>query len=357
MYRRNTVMVLVCLVFLVASYATGQAYSIKQAVAEPGQTDLLAPHAEVQKNDSDISVASSTTKPVKKKTRRIIRKVYKKRIMKVRPNAYRTWGSAPGYRGRPRAILPGHGSSRWEAGAEVLFARAKGKVTHITDTFGGGFAANERTEVDLNDQLKVPEHPVIGTYWMAYRFNPKWALRYQITPFEITGGGFANSRFSFGDNTNTFGSGQELQVKWERNYHRLGLAYDPIRSQRARVTVVGEFVKMDDKLTLVQVGCCSDRFDSDLNMGLFGLEFERALKTGRYCNTLSLECKAAVAFGDEAFGSDLSSGLSYRISLNSGRWGYVKGGYRFISYKKNYNDYKKWDTAMEGGFLQMGLIF
>jgi hypothetical protein len=357
MYRRNTVMVLVCLGLLLASFATGQAYTIKQAVAEPGQNDLLAPHAEVDKSDSDISLASTDQKPKTKRTRRVIRKVYHRRIMKVKPRSWAAWDPSRGYQTRPAAILPGYGSSRWEAGAEVMFARAKGKVTHVTDRLGGGFAANERTEVDLNDQLKVPEHPVIGTYWMAYRFNPKWALRYQVTPFEITGNGYANSRFSFGTNTNTFGSGQEVQVKWERNYHRLGLAYDPIRSQRARVTVVGEFVKLDDKLSLVQVGCCSDRFDSDLNMGLFGLEFERALKTGKYCNTLSLECKAAVAFGDEAFGSDLSSGLNYKISLNSGRWGYVKGGYRFVSYKKNYNDYKKWDTALEGGFLQMGLIF
>jgi len=39
-------------------------------------------------------------------------------------------------------------------------------------------------------------------------------------------------------------------------------------------------------------GYGGDAFDHSLNMGMAGLEFERCLKTGRYCNTLSLECKA-----------------------------------------------------------------
>lgn len=358
MYRRNTTIVLVCLGLFIAFSAAAQAYSIKQAVAKPDQQDLLAPQADVSESNPDTSIDEPIRQVAKAKSKRVVRKVRYRRIMKVRPRAYSKWNSPYNYNynSSARALLPGNGSKRWEAGAEVMFARAKGTVTYITDRLGG-FAVNERPEVDLNDQLKVPEHPVIGTFWMSYRIHPRWALKYQITPFEINGDGNATNNFSFGTNTNNFGSGQEVSVKWARQYHRIGLAYDPIRTHKARITVLGEYVRLDDRLDLVQVGCCSDRFDSDLNMGLFGLEFERALKTGRYSNTLSLECKAAVAFGDEAFGSDLSSGLAYRISLNSGRWGYVKGGYRYITYKKNFSDYKKWDTALEGGFLQMGLIF
>ncbi|MGO9570164.1 MAG: hypothetical protein ACLP5H_21755 [Desulfomonilaceae bacterium] len=62
-------------------------------------------------------------------------------------------------------------------------------------------------------------------------------------------------------------------------------------------------------------------------------------------------------FATDAHGSDVSTGLKYSVPMNSGRWGYVKGDYRYLTYKQNYGDARMVDTAMDGGFLQMGFVF
>jgi hypothetical protein len=135
------------------------------------------------------------------------------------------------------------------------------------------------------------------------------------------------------------------------------MVYEPVRTYTSRISVFGDYVRIDDKLTLINPNCCGDTMDTDLNMGMAGIEFEKCLKTGRLCNTLSLECMAGVAFGDEAFGSDVMTGVKYSIPMNNGRWGYVKGGYRFSTYKKKFSDVRMIDTAMEGAVLQMGFVF
>jgi len=53
--------------------------------------------------------------------------------------------------------------------------------------------------------------------------------------------------------------------------------------------------------------------DNDLNMGMAGWNLKKCIKTSRLCNTLSLDCRAGVAFGDEGYGSDVSTGLKYSI--------------------------------------------
>ena len=87
------------------------------------------------------------------------------------------------------------------------------------------------------------------------------------------------------------------------------------------------------------------------------MEFHQGLRTARFRNALSLECRASATFLDEAFGSDIMTGLRYTIPMGCGRWGYVGGGYRYINFKKGYSDFKRIDTTLEGGYLKMALVF
>ena len=68
-------------------------------------------------------------------------------------------------------------------------------------------------------------------------------------------------------------------------------------------------MRINERLGVFQPGCCGSPMDNDLNMGLVAFEFEKCLKQTRMCNTLSLQCGAGVAFGDDGFGSDVSTGL------------------------------------------------
>jgi hypothetical protein len=281
-----------------------------------------------------------------------IYKVKPDKIVKCRPPEGYVAGTVLDRFG-PECVLPVVRYKGWELSAEALYARTKGKVRFVRGTF---FAGPEGLrDVDMNSDMGLPEHQWIGSFAAAYRFNPVWSLRYSIMPLVMDDTGTSGRTFTFG-NTSHF-SLANTKTKWERIYHRIGLSYDPIRTVSSRVSVFGDYVRINERLTVIQPGCCGDHMDNDLNMAMAGLEFEKCLKTSRLCNTLSLECKAGVAFGDDAIGADISTGLKYSIAMNSGRWGYVKGGYRLVTYKKKSSDFNQIDTSLEGGFVQMGLVF
>ena len=276
------------------------------------------------------------------------------RIMKCKPLFKGAAGSPNSLWGfRSDCILPMAQHKGWEANADVFFARIKGKARFATGTFGyAGFGLDD---IDLNSDLAVPGHGVVGTYSIAYRFQPNWRVMYSIMPMVINGSGQPGRSVVWGNTT--FSPSQNLSVKWERLQQTVALVYDPLMTGSSRLSLFGGYLRINERLGVFQPGCCGSPMDNDLNMGLVAFEFEKCLRQTRMCNTLSLQCGAGVAFGDDGFGSDASTGLKYTIPLNSGRWGYVKAGYRFMSYKKKYSDVKAFDTAMEGGFLQMGVVF
>lgn len=256
------------------------------------------------------------------------------------------------------SLLPILKPRGWELDAQALFARTRGKAIYLNNSFGAGFLGSN-PEVDFNTAMGIPDHAVVGSFTAKYRFRPNWSLRYSILPMEIRGGGSGLNGFQFG--TWNASTGQNLKSKWERLYQQIGLVYDPIRTPTSRVGIFAEYVRINERISVLQQGAGAGTgnaiFDNDLNMAMVGVELEKLLKVTRYSNTLSLECKAGVAFYDDAFGSDLSTGLKYSVPLNNGRSGFLKGGYRYLTFKKSYSDVKMIDTAMDGGFLEMGFIF
>lgn len=355
MNLRTLSTLLVCLVFLVTLFVgSASAWHFQQAAFADNREDVLAPQATQTpqqfsaKHIVKVKPASNMRPIVKVKP---ITKV--RHIVKCRPvQGYGALSQVLGI--RPLCRLPIPRKRGWELDAEALFARTKGKVRYARGTFGT-FAFQSQRDVDLNGDMGLPDHATVGTFSAAYRFRPRWAFRYSIMPLVMNGGGQVNSSFTFGNTQYT--SGTNTRVKWERLYQRMGIVYDPIRTYSSRVSIFGEYVRIDDKLSLVNAGFSGDTMNNDLNMAMAGLEFEKCLKTTRFLSTLSLECKAGVSFLDDAVGADLSTGLKYSIPLNSGRWGYLKGGYRYLTYKKGYSDVRLVDTTLEGGFVQAGLVF
>ncbi len=334
MLRLKRAMLLVCLMvgsLLFAGYAS--AWEFKPAAFAEKLEDQAAP-AMVQKQ--------------------VISKVKPKRIVKCKPTVTEwTVKAIP-----VDCILPMAGQRGWQMNAQAMFARTKGKLRYYTGAYGwGGWGYNTSPDVDMNDALGLPEHQVIGTYSISYRFQPSWAVRYSIMPI-VQDGTPGNTSFAFGTNLNTWGGwGNNNRSKWERLYQRVGLIYDPVRSYNSRISVFGDYVRVDDKISVIRTGCCGDTMNNDMNMAMVGVEIEKCLKTTPRLNTLSLECKAGVSFLDDAVGSDISTGLKFSVPMNNGRWGYLSGGYRYASLNKKYSDAKLIDTVMEGGYVQMGVIF
>ena len=343
MYSRTTCMLLVCLMFFLAAFATSaSAWNLAQAAfVEPKQEQTASAAVQPQAKPEAKAKAITKVKPAK-------------RIVKCRPV---DMGYSPTFAlgGPATCLLPFERPRGWSASAEAIYARTKGKVR-----FWQGYYAtyNAYDNVDLNSDLGVPDHNVVGSFAIKYRFTPSWSVRYAFMPMTVDSSGTSSHSFNFGS-LNVFAAGQTTKVKWERLYHRIGLVYEPIRTLASRVSVFGEFVKLEDKIQVSQPGMmqASSTMDNDFNMAMAGIECEKCLKTTASCSTLSLECSAAVAFGDSGVGSDMSTGLKFSIPLNNGRWGFVKGGYRYVTYKKKYSDAKMIDTCLDGGFVQMGSVF
>ncbi|MEJ2717761.1 MAG: hypothetical protein P8182_11565 [Deltaproteobacteria bacterium] len=333
MLRRKPHTLLVCLLFLITVFAADAlGYSIKQASAVNCPEDYFAP-----------------TMPRYK----AITKVKPHPILKVRPFGEAWSGTTSGKLGRALCCLPRPKTKGWELSAEVIFARTKGKIRYNRGQYWGGYYGNASPDLDLNSNLGIPDHNAVASMTVAYRFRPHWSVRYSLMPMEVTGTG--------GNMLNQAYYSQGLNVKWQRLYHRVGLLYDPVRTYRARISLFGDYVRVDEKISGIWGTCVTcpggggDTYDHALNMAMAGLEFERCLKAGRWGNYLSCDCKAGIAFLDKAFGSDITAGLKCTIPMGKGRWGYIGGGYRFITFKKGYSEVEQIDTAIEGGFLKMGI--
>ncbi|MFH1116703.1 MAG: hypothetical protein V1792_22535, partial [Pseudomonadota bacterium] len=314
MKSRNLAMALVCLVFAATiGAADAAALTFKHASFNQPQEDLFAPKASVP---SPTATSHAAMVPVKK----FIYKVKPKDIVKCRPQAaYDPTMQQPYPAGR-LCILPISRPKGWEINAEALFARIKGRVRYMRGNYAYGWSYQYANDVDLNNDLGVPEHGVVPEFSATYRFRPNWALRYSIMPMSLENTTNSNRSFVFGsDQFNTY---QNAKVKWERLVQHAGIVYDPVKTYRSRISIFTDYVRIDDKLSFINPGCCGDTWDEAMNMGMAGLEFEKCLRTGNRFNTLSLVCKAGIGFLDEALGSDVMTGLKYSIPLNNGRWGY-----------------------------------
>lgn len=339
MTRSKPRMLLVCLLFVLTVVAVdARAWEYRQAALATGQEDLASPPT--------VTTPAPPAKP--------IQKVKVKEIVKCRPPAGFPSSGLLSYGSFGDSVLPITRPRGWEFTAEAIFARAGGKARLVRGVLSYVPFGND--EVSLTKDIGIPEHNnVVPSFSATYRFRPQWALRYSIMPFVIEGTNQPSRSFNWGTTTHGFAS--STRSKWERIDQRIGLVYDPIRTYSTRVSVFGEYMRVNERLTLIQVGCCGDSLDNDLNMAMAGLEMEKSLRTSRECNTLSLECRAGVAFGDGGLGSDLSTGLKYSIPMNNGRWGFIKGGYRYLSLNKKFSDAKLIDTTLDGGFVQMGVVF
>ncbi len=287
-----------------------------------------------------------------------------KAITKVKPQPVVKTRPAFGFQQRAQALaqerllqcpLPTLRFRGWELDAQAMFARTRGKLTFWNSQFGFSTSWNQQPEIDFNSAMGIPDHSVVGTFSARYKFKPRWSVKYLITPTVINGSGNPGTWFQFG-------AGQSLQSKWERLSQQIGLVYDPILTPTSRVGIFADYVRIRERVRFGNNGWSGSTFggsafDNDLDMAMAGIEMEKLVKVTRSCSTFSCECKAGVAFLDDAFGADLSTGLKYSVNLNNGRSGYLKGGYRYLTYKKGYSDTKMIDVAMDGGFVEMGFLF
>jgi hypothetical protein len=96
-------------------------------------------------------------------------------------------------------------------------------------------------------------------------------------------------------------------------------------------------------------------WDENTSLATAGIEFNKCLRNYRG-NTLAISLKGSVSFLDDHLGYDAEAALRYIIPIRRGRFGFIKGGYRYAQLKKE-RDAHLFSTTMDGAFLQVGFLF
>ena len=99
----------------------------------------------------------------------------------------------------------------------------------------------------------------------------------------------------------------------------------------------------------------SATYERHEDVAVTGDEFEKCLKNYRG-NTLALSGKGPIAFLNDSIGYNAEAALSYLIPIKTGRFGFVKGGYRYAYLKKD-RPARMFNTSLDGPFVEVGFLF
>jgi len=247
---------------------------------------------------------------------------------------------------------PSHTQGQFSADATVLFARLRGSVSKA----GYMFAGTQPEKVDFTDHLKLGGggKPMF-TVSAMYQFQPRWAIRYSFSPVSMEATGSPDHSFTF--RGQTFTSGTNIRSKWERMEHRAGLVFNVNKTVNSVASIYADWMYIQDRLSISQVGggaFPTVQFDDDKSLAVVGIEIDKCL-TNLRGTTLALSCKGGVAFLGDQFGYEAEAGLKYLVPVRHGSFGYIKGGYRYATLKKDVH-FESFSTTMDGAFIQAGFF-
>jgi hypothetical protein len=249
-------------------------------------------------------------------------------------------------------ILPMRLPGQWELSTQFFFARVGGTVKWPATTT----VAVTTSEADFTSQLGIPAHTTFYEYTARYQFRPHWALHYSIMPFQRKDSTTVGDPFHFG--SRDFTTGSAVHTEWDFVYQRVGLIYQPIVSPCIIVSLFNYWLYNDERLRVAD-DICNDQgttLDRSRHMVMSGIEVQKCIKTLPNGATFSCDNRFGIGYLDDTLILDIQTGLQLTIPFIPGKWGYAKGGYRFIKFEEDRSDLTL-KAVMEGGFVEIGLIF
>ncbi|MCL5124180.1 MAG: hypothetical protein M1511_06740 [Deltaproteobacteria bacterium] len=250
-------------------------------------------------------------------------------------------------------ILPAPAKGQFTTGPWVWFGTIKGEARRGV----GGPNATPGSKVDFHDNLGFGQNAT--TIWgfdAKYQLRPRFGLRYSFMPMKMESKYTTPASFTFANQL--FASGTLIESKWERYQHRAGVTFNLSNNPSSRTSIFAEWMYLQDKLHISSaVGGATTPvvWDDTRNVAVVGAEFDKCLKNF-HGNSLNLSCKADVLFLNDCFGFDAETALNYMIPIKTGRFGFIKGGYRYSYFQKD-NTRDLFDTSIGGVFIQVGFLF
>jgi len=246
---------------------------------------------------------------------------------------------------QPPCILPRRGCRQFELSVQAFFARVKGRVHFPSVWFG-----ISHPDVDFNDGVGFPSWKTLLEYSAWCQFRPNWAVYYSRMPIHIESH-YVNPRLP----------GTVFNSKWDFIYQRLGLLYTPIRTCSGNISIFGGWVFNDSRLQLANANHCAINstctLDRTRHMAQTGIELQKCIRT--LCNggTLTCDSRVGMSYLDGTVVLDVQASLRYSVPMNCGRWGYARGGFRYLNFREDRNDLSVDSVTFEGGFVEAGLVF
>jgi hypothetical protein len=247
--------------------------------------------------------------------------------------------------------LPVPTKGQFWMGPKITWARIDGEARRGLD-----LGTNVQSSiVDFDDHLGLSRSGHMRWSIEAmYQLRPRWGIRYSFTPLSVSATTFPKSAFSFAGQT--FASGTQIQSRWDRAEHRAGLVFNINRTTGSQTNLFADWLNVSDRLSVSSAGLTAPaKWDDTKNLAMLGLEFDKCLRNYQG-NTLAISGKGGIAFLSDTIGYEAEAALSYLIPIRTGRFGFVKGGYHYASFKKDKGN-EMLRTTVDGPFLQMGFLF
>lgn len=254
-----------------------------------------------------------------------------------------TWG--------PDCCLPMPAKGQFVVGPRVNFMRVRGEVRRGLD-----IGVIPASTVDFDDQLGLEKSgKPVWSIEAYYQFRPRWGIRYSFMPMVMESTASPKTGFTFMGTS--FAALTPINTKWEHYEHRAGLVFNLSQTTNSMTNFFAEWLYVQDKLSIASTTgtAVAATWNTNKSAAVAGLEFEKCLKNYRG-NTLALNAKGGLAFMSDTFGYEGEVGLNYMIPIKTGRFGYVKGGYRFAQLKKE-RPASMFKTTMDGPFIEIGFLF
>jgi hypothetical protein len=257
--------------------------------------------------------------------------------------------------GPPQCILPSRKWGQIELFTQVYFPRISGMVrwpSMVTSLL----VPYATTDIDLNDDLGIPKHKVLLEYHARCQIRPHWSIYYSIMPISLEGNNTLSRAIAYG--IWVYPAGTHINTKWNYTYQRVALAYQPIDNCNARLSIFGGWL-FDEQWLHLKSNICGGHGSTiyrTRHQVVSGIDFQRCIRTT--CNGLTVSCdnRFGISYLDNTLGIDVQTGLQFSVPMNAGRWGFARGGYRWLNFSESRTDLRL-DVNMVGGFVEAGLIF
>jgi hypothetical protein len=351
--RRSPVTVLVCLSFLLLTHVGAGAGEYINVVIKPPmpQSDLPATIAQDDPEES-VSFRPASAGPTLEHVSYVPRRSAPpgRSITKCKPPVCEPPLPCVPSCG-PTCMLPKRMYRQWELGVQVFFANVRGTIRQ-----GGMGGLIPLSDIDFTNDLGLPSSRVLLDYSARYQFAPHWAIFYAAMPIELEANKTLDKNLYYRQWILPYGT--RVHTKWNFLYQRVGLLYQPILTCNSAVSVFAGWMFNDQWVTIKNFVCSGREatVSRTRQMATSGLEIQKCLKTKCTGATLSCDSRVGVNFLDGVFGVDVQAGLRYSVPMGPGRWGYARGGYRYLSLGESRDDLRL-DAIFEGGFVEGGLIF